>query len=110
MEIRLSYTNRLMKKHEEKKLLGKHKRNQMAQMQSFRRRSSTGIQIKLVSPLVGIQNFIEISMGEEDATAEEDVRRTRSEALDAVDEGLIKPLAAEFVNELVVIDLSPVFG
>ena len=99
-----------MKKEEEEKLLGKHKGNQMAQMQSFRRRSSAGIQIKLVPSLVGIQNFIEIPMGEEDATAKEDMRRTRSEALDAINEGLIEPLAAEFVNELVVIDLSAFFG
>lgn len=49
-------------------------------------------------------------MSEEDAAAEEDVRLARGESLNAIDERLVEPLAAELVDELVVIDFAAVFG
>ena len=57
----------------------------MAEMQGFGRRSTAGIQIKLVSSFVGVENISKIPVREEDAAAEKNVRRPISEALDAVD-------------------------
>ena len=49
-------------------------------------------------------------VSEEDATAEENVRRTRGEAMDSVDVGLVESLATELVDELVVVYFASVFG
>lgn len=49
-------------------------------------------------------------MSEEDAAAEEDVGRARGEAVDAVDERGVEALAAELVDELVVVDLAADLG
>ena len=49
-------------------------------------------------------------MGEEDVAAEEDVGRARGEAADAVDERWIDSLAAELVDELVVVDFAAFLG
>ena len=51
-----------------------------------------------------------VPVSEEDAAAEEDVSGARGEALDALDERVVEPLAAEAVDELVVVDLAAVFG
>lgn len=75
-------------------------------MQRLRRRSPTCVEIKLLPSLIGIKDVIEVAVGEEDATAEEDVGRAAGEARDAVDEGLVEALAAELVDELVVVDFS----
>ena len=42
-------------------------------------------------------------MREEDATAKEKKRQTKGEAVDSVDVGLVKSLASELVDELVVV-------
>ena len=49
-------------------------------------------------------------MGEEDAASEEHVGAVRGEALNAVNECLVKPLAAELLDELVIVDLASFFG
>ena len=43
------------------------------------------------------------SVREEDAMAEENVRRTRGKAVESVDVGLIESLASKLVDELVVV-------
>jgi len=45
-------------------------------------------------------------VGEEEASAEEAVRRSSGEACDAADECVVDALAAELVHELVVVDAA----
>lgn len=54
------------------------------------------------------KNWVPVS--EENAAAEEYVSGLRGESLEALDEGLVEPLASETVDELVVIDLATVLG
>lgn len=82
----------------------------MAQMQRLRGRPSARVEIKLLPPLVGIEDVAEVAVGEEDAAAEEDVRRAAGEAGNAVDEGLVQALAAELVDQLIVINFASLFG
>nr|GMC66602.1 hypothetical protein Iba_chr02eCG7230 [Ipomoea batatas] len=57
-----------------------------------------------------LQNLTEVAMSEEDAAAEENVGLAAGESLHAVNEGLFQPLAAELVNQLVVVDFAAVLG
>lgn len=53
---------------------------------------------------VGIENEIELSVGEEDASFDVEVGGLLGESLNALDEVLFDIEAAKLVNELVVVD------
>ena len=82
----------------------------MSEMQGLGGRASAGVEVELLASLVSIEDVIEVSVGEEDAAAEEDVGRAAGETRDAVDEGLVEALAAELVDELVVVDFAALLG
>ena len=77
----------------------------MPHVHGFARRTSPSVQIKWLTFLVEIQKMVKITVRKEDPTAEEAVRLFPSEPLDAVEEGLVDPLAAELGDEPVVIDI-----
>nr|GMC57944.1 hypothetical protein HRbin03_00097 [Ipomoea batatas]GMD67078.1 hypothetical protein HRbin03_00097 [Ipomoea batatas] len=91
-------------------VLGEHEWNEMTHMQGFRRRSTASIQVEFIPSFISIQNLTEVAMSEEDAAAEENVGLAAGESLHAVNEGLFQPLAAELVNQLVVVDFAAVLG
>ena len=116
-------------------LLGEHERDEVAEMQRLRRGPPPRVQVEFLPLLIQIQYVVKIPIkrrhteirqhrltekekkrryfagvsvpvGEEEAPAEEDVRRAAGEARDAVDERGVEALAAELVHELVVVDAA----
>jgi hypothetical protein len=79
-------------------------------MQCFRGRTTAGVKVEFFTLFIGVEDFVEVTVGEEDATAEEDVGRATGEAVDTVNKCLVESLTAEFVDKFVIINLAAVFG
>jgi len=81
-------------------------RDEVAEVQTLRRRPAAGVQVKLFTLLVRGDDLIELAVREEHAAAQERVRLASRDCLDAFDQALVNHLTPEIVHELQVVDLA----
>lgn len=81
-------------------------RNQMSQVKSFTRGSSSRVEVELGLRLIQVKDEVEIPMREEDASADEAMTLLPRDLLDARHQRSIQGLAAELDEQLVVVDVA----
>ena len=78
--------------------------NGVAHVDTVGRRAAAGVEEEGLALLITVEDKLEVAVGEDNASPEEAMGLLARDPLEAIEQGLVDLLGAEFLNQLVVVD------